>query len=210
MRKRVVSAVLISLGSLLIVAAFLLVGYNIWDDNRARESVDHILSQLESMRPAATPTPAVPSTPSDGEEPSLPDYVLDPNREMPTVEIDGYRYIGTLRIPSLELELPIMETWDYTRIQIAPCRFTGSVYLHNMILCAHNYTSHFGRLKNLVPGDAVEFTDMDGNVFHYEVAETETLAKTAVEEMQSGGWDLTLFTCTVGGVSRVTVRCTEV
>ena len=30
---------------------------------------------------------------------------------------------------------------------------------------------------------------------------------TSVQEMTDGDWDLTLFTCTVGGKSRVTVRC---
>ena len=35
----------------------------------------------------------------------------------------------------------------------------------------------------------------------------ETLMPTAVEEMESGDWDLTLFTCTVGGRTRVAVRC---
>ena len=28
--------------------------------------------------------------------------------EMPTAQIDGYDYIGTLTIPALELELPVM------------------------------------------------------------------------------------------------------
>ena len=51
---------------------------------------------------------------------------------------------------------------------------------------------------------------MDGNLFTYEMAERETLMPTSVEEMTSGDWDLTLFTCTVGGQSRVTVRCTLV
>ena len=37
--------------------------------------------------------------------------------------------------------------------------------------------------------------------------EIERLRPTAVKEMTSGDWDLTLFTCTVGGQSRVTVRC---
>jgi sortase A len=35
----------------------------------------------------------------------------------------------------------------------------------------------------------------------------EILSPFAVEEMTSGDWDMTLFTCTVGGQSRVTVRC---
>lgn len=28
-----------------------------------------------------------------------------------------------------------------------------------------------------------------------------------VDKMTSGGWSLTLFTCTVGGQSRIAVRC---
>jgi sortase A len=39
------------------------------------------------------------------------------------------------------------------------------------------------------------------------VAEVETLEPTAVEEMTNSGYALTLFTCTYGGQSRVTVRC---
>ena len=79
--------------------------------------------------------------------------------------------------------------------------------MNNMVIAAHDYYSHFGRLKSMSQGDEVIFTDMDGNVFRYEVAALETLSSTAVEEMTSGDWDLTLFTCTVGGQSRVTVRC---
>ena len=76
-----------------------------------------------------------------------------------------------------------------------------------MIIAAHNYASHFGNLKYLQEGDEVTFTDMDGNVFRYEVALQETLQPTAITEIQQGDWDLTLFTCTYGGQSRVTVRC---
>ena len=59
----------------------------------------------------------------------------------------------------------------------------------------------------MIPGEIITFTDMDGNVFFYEVAEIEILDPYAKEEMLSGEWDLTLFTCTYGGQERVTVRC---
>ncbi len=78
------------------------------------------------------------------------------------------------------------------------------------MLCGHNYTSHFGNLKYLEPGDALYFTDVDAHVFGYEVLEILILQPEAVEEMcstEAGEWDLTLFTCTVGGQARVTVRC---
>ena len=112
-----------------------------------------------------------------------------------------------VEIPSLELSLPVMSDWSYPQLKKAPCRYVGSVYSHDVVICGHNYDRHFGRLKELVPGDEVRFTDMDGNVFRYSVCAVEQLAKTAVEEMQTGDWDLTLFTCTKGGVMRVTVRC---
>ena len=130
--------------------------------------------------------------------------------DMPTQEIDGQNYIGTLQIEALELSLPVISEWSYSRLQIAPCRYAGSVYMDNMVIAAHNYTSHFGRLKELSQGDAVTFTDIDGNIFRYRVTEIETLQPYSVKEMTSGDWDLTLFTCTIGGRTRVTVRCERV
>lgn len=92
-------------------------------------------------------------------------------------------------------------------MKVSPCRYEGSVYLNNMVICGHNYNTHFGTLKDLEKGDLLTFTDMDGNVFWYQVMVIEILQPTAVEEMVSGDWDLTLFTCTTGGATRVTIRC---
>ena len=72
---------------------------------------------------------------------------------------------------------------------------------------AHNYRNHFGRIKGLSEGDSVSFTDMDGVTYAYTVVAKDILAPTAVEEMTAGEYDLTLFTCTPGGASRVTVYC---
>ncbi len=179
------------IGLLLLAAALFLTVYNLLSDAEAGEAAGAVLEQL---------TP-------ESEGSGVPDYILDPKREMPEEEIDGQRYIGVLRIPALSLELPVISGWSYPSLRIAPCRYTGSAYLDDMVIAAHNYRSHFGYLKDLSQGDEVTFTDMDGNVFRYEVAALETLSPFAIEEMTSGGWDLTLFTCTVGGQSRVTVRC---
>lgn len=192
--KRILSTVTIIAGILLIVAAVSLVIYNMWDDKRAGAVTEKVCEKIDVLDIEPAPL-------------KIPDYILNPEMDMPAVEIDGYRYIGTVRIPSLNLKLPVMENWSYPRMKISPCRYTGSVYLNNMIICAHNYATHFGRLKNLVFGDKVIFKDMDGNTFNYEVKEIDTLEKMEIEKMQSGDWDLTLFTCTLGGRTRVTVRC---
>ncbi len=138
-----------------------------------------------------------------------PDYVLNPDMEMPTLEVGGQEYIGTLKIPALGLALPVLNQWSYPNLKIAPCRYTGSAYQDNLVIAAHNYTRHFGGLKNVSVGDEVLFTDADGNAFTYMVSELEQLPPTAIGEMQAGDWALSLFTCTVGGRYRMVVRCVD-
>lgn len=138
---------------------------------------------------------------------SRPIYERYPDMEMPVMEIEGNAYIGVLDIPSKDLSLPVMSEWSDSKLRIAPCRYSGSVYSGDIVIAGHNYARHFSPIKSMQVGDAVNFTDADGNVFHYEVAAVEILKGSAVEEMQAGEWDLTLFTCTYGGKSRCTLRC---
>ena len=191
----------IGIGILCLLAAFCLTAYNIWSDAQAGETADSALQQMKQFQEDTVQDTVNPS------EEEIPDYILNPEMDMPTQEIDGQDYIGTLVIESLGLSLPIISEWSYPRLQIAPCRYAGSAYLNNMVIAAHNYKSHFGHLKNLSQGDTVTFTDIDGNVFNYQVVEIETLSPYSIQEMTSGDWDLTLFTCTIGGQARVTIRC---
>ena len=130
--------------------------------------------------------------------------------EMPVVEIEGNEYIGYLELPTILLSLPVMSDWSYPQLRIAPCRYSGSAYDDTMVVMAHNYDRHFGSLRSLQEGDPVQFVDMQGNIFRYEVACHELLQKGDVSEMVDNEWDLTLFSCTYGGEARVTVRLNRV
>lgn len=206
-----ISSFLIFTGLLMIVAALILVCYNIWDDQRATVSARTVLKELLVYMPEQNDDGTQDDTDDKNNLPDssedYPAYVLHPEIEMPTVKIDGRDYIGALRIPSLDLKLPIISEWSYPALKIAPCRYKGSAYSSDLIIAAHNYNSHFGRIKYLKVGDKVTVTDIDGNVFHYVVCEVQVLSPTAIEEMETSGYPLTLFTCTIGGQSRVTVRC---
>ena len=196
-----------ALGLLLLLAALLLTAYNLWCDAMASMSVDVVLGRLTpTLSSRQSELPPL-SSGEDLEEAFIPDYVLNPEMAMPEETIDGRNYIGVLDIPALELSLPIISEWSYDALQIAPCRYSGSAYLDNLVIAGHNYRSHFVSLPQLQPGDTVTFTDMDGNVFSYEVSSLETLSPYAVSDMTSGDWALTLFTCTVGGQSRLAIRC---
>lgn len=195
-----------ALGLLLLLAALLLTGYNLRRDAAAGASAEAVLERLspDLSQPERAPLPA---SGEETEDALVPDYALDPKTPMPEREIDGQQYIGVLDIPALGLSLPVISAWSEQGAQIAPCRYAGSAYLDNLVIAGHNYRSHFAALPQLQPGDAVTFTDMDGNAFSYEVSALETLSPYAVADMTAGDWALTLFTCTVGGQSRLAIRC---
>lgn len=195
------------LGSVLVFLALGLFLLNTYEQKQAAEAVEQVMPQLVEVIQARQDSPTEATTP-DGEEQSAPIVAPQPpQKKMPVVEIDGNPYIGFVAIPALELELPVMDDWNYQKLQKTPCRFTGDMYSDDLVVMAHNFSDHFGLLKNLRVGDIVFFTDMDGTTVRYTVVAVDVLQPTAVEEMTSGEYDLTLFTCTYGGKARVTIRC---
>lgn len=202
--KKTKGKLLISGGLLLLAAALFLTCYNIWEAKKASDTARKALEPLEKKIEANRNSALEEEQEEVTERPLYEQY---PDMEMPVAEIDGREYIGVLGIASLNLKLPVLSGWSYPGLRVAPCRYKGSAYSHDLIVAAHNYSSHFGNLKTLEPGEEVLFTDVQGNQFFYEVAEMEELPGTAVEDMEAGEWDMTLFTCTLGGRSRVTLRC---
>ena len=208
-----IGSVLILLGVLFLAGSLGLYLYNDQEDRAAAEASQTLMPQLveaivlrtegeqEGQTAATTPT-AIPG------ESAPPAAAVHPeDRVMPIVQLDGYGYIGFVSIPSLELELPVMADWSYPQLRIAPCRYTGDSNRDDLVIMAHNYDHHFGRLSQLREGDIVAFTDMDAKTITYTVVALDVLHPQAVDEMTAGDYDLTLFTCTFGGKSRVTVRC---
>ena len=196
--------VLILLGILMIAAAMCLTAYNIWDGKRAEQASNEISEVL------------IAKISEDDSQSGLQVPMFDPATPMPVEVIDGYEYIGVLEIPSLNLSLPVMNEWDYTRLKISPCRFTGSYYADDLVICAHNYATHFSPIKWIEIGADVYLTNVEGMSIHYIVTNRETVEPTAVEQMIENTnnsetstleWDLTLFTCNTGGQTRCAVRC---
>lgn len=193
-------------GLLLFAAALALSVYNLWDGYRAEQSREKLLEEYRDKNQNISDE-GEQAEESDGQ---TPDYQLNPEMEMPEVrleELDGAACIGVLEIPEIDLKLPVLSEWSYPLLKKAPCRYSGSAYLDNLVIAAHNYRTHFGKLKELEVGTEVIFTDAAENRFEYKVAAVEALTPQSVEDMTSGEWALSLFTCTLDGKNRVTVRC---
>ena len=177
------------IGALLLLSALALALYNKWDADRAAKASEEIVSEIKD---------------NIGNS----DKTYD---DMPTVEIDGNIYIGFIDVPTLNLTLPVMLEWDYEKLKISPCRYSGSYLNDDMVIAGHNYARHFSPLKWVDMGTEVYFTNVNGDVYEYYVDNRETIKPDEVDDMiTKTDWDLTLFTCTTGGGSRCTIRCTRV
>ena len=196
-----VICLLLGIGCL--VSAIGLVFYNRWEADNAQVVSQAILADVESILEESPTLPFLPDVPEQSVTETVP-------AEMATVKVDGYDCIGILSIPVLELKLPVLADWSYSKLTKAPCHYYGTYYEGDFVIAAHNYDSHFGRLPQLQPGDIVIFTDVSGEDHLYEVVLLETLPPQATQEMIASGFGLSLYTCTPGGGNRVTVRCNPI
>ena len=208
--RRGIGILCLILGIVFLLAAGGLVFYNQEESRSAMESSHEVLTVMK-------PQMEMPTDSYDGRESvEYSDYVdyvdvFDQEaKEMTVKEIDGQEYIGYLSIPVLELELPVISEWDYDRLKIAPCRQYGSTKTDDLVIAAHNYASHFGRLAQLRTGDLLTFTDMDAETILYGVVTVDVLEPTAVDTVKDSEFDLVLYTCTYGGENRVAVFCDRI
>ena len=191
MRKVSPGLVCIVLGVVLLLAAGGLYAYNRYEDAHAGAEAQTVVADLQQKVEA--PEPEAESGP------------LAP--ELPVVEIDGNEYVGEISIPAIGIDLPVMSEWSYPKLKISPCRQFGSSRTDDLVIAAHNYESHFGKIGTLALGDEVRFTDMDGIENHYTVSAIEVHDPTDVEAVEHSGHDLVLYTCTYGGKTRIVVFC---
>lgn len=187
-------------GVVFLCLAFILSVYNLSQIYGAGDGMNEACSELSARIDSS-------GLPVDYPEEVIPDYLLNPDMEMPTEEIDGLDYIGKVVFPGYGKEFPVVSEWSYPNLDVAPCRYSGSAYQNDLILFAHNYPGQFDFLKSMVVGDSVSFTDVDGNEFRYQVKSIDTLKPSQTDELESGNWDLTLFTCTSTGTARIVLRC---
>lgn len=197
--KRRFGVILVIIGVICLAAAVFLIVYNIVNGMRAESFSRTVVSEIEEYIAENEKEQQNETTPTKTEQNKVSDRI-----------IEGYSYIGYLTIPDLSLKLPVMSDWSYEGLNLSPCRYSGSVETNDLVIAAHNYDSHFGRISELSNGAQVLFTDLNGSTERYEVVLVDTLNPVEIEKMTSGDYALSLFTCTPSGMARVTVRCDKI
>ncbi len=192
-RKNRLFTWLIIIGAICLCIAGAITASNFYTEFRARKNAEEISAKLESQ------------INDDNKDNS---YLINPDVPMKVIWIDGVAYVGLLEIPSLDLKLPIIADCTDANLRISPCRYEDTTpYRDHFIIAGHNYSAHFGRLVGADYKSKVTFTDVDNNVFDYEIGDVETMRPTEIERMDTGAWSLTMFTCDYSGRARVAIRC---
>jgi sortase A len=222
---------LMIVGALLVAAAVTLALFNYCEDRAAGEAAMSVLSDLEKSIAENAGQSSASSTGDSTADNSVSEqqrriqgnnaateHVIANKDSLVTVSedessqkpgslyVDDHYYVGIITIPELGIKLPVIDSYIGDNLRYAPCLYSGYVD-SQMIICAHNYNTHFGRIKELESGSVVIFTDIYGNDYRYYVMDIEIVPGDDSNKMEAGEWDLSLFTCTFDGTDRVTVRC---
>lgn len=197
------------IGILCLLLSFGVVLYNLVQDSKSGTASLEIVRKIEEKIPNLQYATnydipnEIPSTDLFKEFESQENNYVDN-----TITIDGNRYLGIIFIPILDLELPVLNELNKDNLKVSPCKYNGTLDNNDLIIAGHNYKSHFGSIQSLNSGDTILFIDVNGIIHTYEVIQSEIIQDTDIDSMLSNSstWDLTLFTCTLSGSSRITVR----
>lgn len=139
------------------------------------------------------------------------------------IELNGYKVIGLIKIPAIDLEYPILEM-DVSNPEEAkdPMRLAIIKYwggdvngYDNLSLAGHNNYNGtmFGKTKNLKIGDIVELTDLNKQTISYKIYDifkTDPNDVTILETKDETIREVTLITCTNGNRERLILKAKEI
>ena len=124
---------------------------------------------------------------------------------MPILSLDGRDFVGILEMPQYGLSLPVCADWG--KVNRYPCRFGGSVYDRTIQIGGTSQEGQFDFYREISPGDAVCFTDMEGNRYTYAVTDIryeKHADQTALSRKESA---FTVFVKNIYGFEYIVIFC---
>lgn len=140
----------------------------------------------------------------------------DTNEQIPYIDYQGYQVIGTIQIPKINIEYPILSETTKDSLNKSITRFgNGKVNeVGNLSLAGHNYIngSMFGKINELEIGDEIFILDLYGNKITYKIFDkyiTDPNDTKVLESIEEDKKEVTLITCINRNVNRLIVKARE-
>lgn len=139
------------------------------------------------------------------------------------LEYKGYKVIGIVKIPKINIEYPILEIGDIDPENAkAPMKLSIIKYwgenvndYGNLSIAGHNNKNGtmFGKTKKLQKGDIVELTDLNGQTIQYSIYDifvTDPNDVSILLPKDELVREVTLITCTNGNKQRLILKAKEI
>ena len=124
-----------------------------------------------------------------------------------------YSTVGSVSIPSINVNYPILSDTSDALLKISVCKFWGCDpnQVGNLCIAGHNYRNKkfFSKAINLVVGDIIEITDLNDQTVQYSVYDKYTVDPNDVSctsQLTNGKKIVTLITCTNDSQQRVVIK----
>ena len=128
----------------------------------------------------------------------------------------GFPMVGTIEIPAINLEYPVLESASKSAIDVSVAIYDGPGLneVGNTTIVGHNYRDgrFFSNNKKLVEGDKVYITDLRGNKVEYVIYRAYTTTpedSTYLDRDTEGKREISLITCTDDTQSRLIIWTRE-
>ena len=145
---------------------------------------------------------------------------IEENTEISTIteiEIAGYKVLGIIRIPKIELEYPILNETTNASMKKSITKFWGPELnqIGNLTLAGHNNKdgTMFGKTKKLEKGDIIQIEDLYKNTVQYQIFDKYVIDPndvSCVESIDPSAREITLITCTNGNKNRLIIKAREI
>jgi len=139
------------------------------------------------------------------------------------LEYKGYKVIGIVKIPKINLEYPILEIGDIdpdnakAPMKVSIIKYWGENVndYGNLSIAGHNNKdgTMFGKTKKLEKGDIVELTDLKGQKIQYSIYDifvTDPNDVSILLPKDEVIREVTLITCTNGNKERLILKAKEI
>ena len=139
------------------------------------------------------------------------------------LEYKGYKVIGIIKIPKINLEYPIIEIEDISPesakkpMKLSIIKYWGENVndYGNLSLAGHNNKdgTMFGKTKKLKNGDIVELTDLLGKTIQYSIFDifvTDPNDVSILLPKDENIREVTLITCTNGNKERLILKAKQI
>lgn len=132
-------------------------------------------------------------------------------------EIGGYKVIGIINIPKIEIEYPILEKTNKESLDLSITKFFGEKINQkgNVVLAGHNRLNNtmFGKIDKLEKGDIIELTDSQMVTVKYQVFDKYIVDPndiSCIYPLDENTREVTLITCSNRDKNRLIVKAREI